>query len=357
MEDIESIYCRLADHLEGLPGGFSPSDTGEHIHLLRHLFTPEEAELATHLTLDREGAREIAERANLSVTETERRLEEMAEKGLIFSVKTVEGPILYQAAPWVIGIYEFQVNRLDEELLQKMDNYWSTSSSVERPKTIPQMRTIPVNESIDPQLDVLPYENVEELVRAHEKFAVAPCICRTKEKKMGRGCDAPTETCLIFGDFADFYVRTGRGRKIEMEEMRDLLVKANEANLVLNPTNSMFVSAICCCCGDCCGILRGLQSHPKPSEAVASSFIVSFEEDACAGCGTCLDRCQMQAISPGESGVSVNTDRCIGCGLCVSTCPTGALKLRRKPESASKEMPGTFFETWYTIARDQAKEI
>jgi electron transport complex protein RnfB len=219
------------------------------------------------------------------------------------------------------------------------------------------MRTIPVNQSIDSQLVVLPYENVEKLVQANEKFAVAPCICRTKEKKMGRGCDAPTETCLIFGDFADFYVRTGRGRRIERDEVRDLLVKANEANLVLNPTNSKFVSAICCCCGDCCGILRGLQSHAKPSEAVASSFIVSYEYDVCVGCGVCLDRCQMQAISPGDSKVSVNTDRCIGCGLCVSTCPTGALKLKRKTQSALKEMPSTFFDTWYAIAQDQAKRF
>jgi len=140
MEDIESIYSRLADHLDGLPSGFSPSDTGEHIRLLEHLFTPEEAELATHLTLDQEVAGEIAGRANISVAEAERRLEEMAEKGLIFSVKTDEGPILYQAAPWVIGIYEFQVNRLDEDLLQKINDYWSTSRSVERPRTIPQMR-------------------------------------------------------------------------------------------------------------------------------------------------------------------------------------------------------------------------
>jgi Fe-S-cluster-containing hydrogenase component 2 len=65
----------------------------------------------------------------------------------------------------------------------------------------------------------------------------------------------------------------------------------------------------------------------------------------------------MQAITQDESVVNVNTDRCIGCGLCVSTCPTDALSLVRKPEKDQKDMPDTFFDTWYKIKRDQSKPI
>jgi electron transport complex protein RnfB len=217
------------------------------------------------------------------------------------------------------------------------------------------MRTIPIDQSIDTRLDVLPYEKVDEIIDAHTKFGVAPCICRTKEKKQGRGCDAPIETCILFGDFADFYARTGRGRLIEKADVKRILEEANKANLVLNPTNSRFVAAICCCCGDCCGILRGLQSEPKPSEAVASSFIVQYDPDSCIGCGTCVGRCQMQAITLDEPLVNVNTDRCIGCGLCVSTCPVNALSLVRKPDKMIKEMPETFYDTWIKIAVDQSE--
>lgn len=159
----------------------------------------------------------------------------------------------------------------------------------------------------------------------------------------------------MFGDFADFYVRTGRGRSIDRSEVYEILAKANEANLVLNPTNSKFVAAICCCCGCCCGILTGLQRHPKPSEAVASSFIAKLEPETCQGCYKCLERCQMQAITPEGDRVKLNTDRCIGCGLCVSTCPSGALTLVRKPESAQIETPATFFETWRTIALSRVR--
>lgn len=345
---MDEAYQRLAEHLDRLPDGFPPSETGAEIRLLQRLFAPEEAKLAVMLSLKREKARTIAARAHLPEDEVEGRLEEMARKGLIFSVKTEEGNMLYQAAPWVIGIYEFQVNRLTDGFLSDLKDYWNTVKEREEPKTIPQMRTIPVNESIDTRLEVLPYESVYALVDAHDRFAVAPCICRSRAKKMGKGCDAPIETCLIFGEFADFYVRTGRGKSITKSEVKDLLAKANEANLVLNPTNSKFVSAICCCCGCCCGILKGQKYASKPSEAVASQFIAELDSSTCIGCLKCVGRCQMEAITSDEGHAKLNKDRCIGCGLCVSTCPSGALSLIRKPKSNQK-MPETFFETWRTI--------
>ena len=86
-----------------------------------------------------------------------------------------------------------------------------------------------------------------------------------------------------------------------------------------------------------------------------SSFIAKYEPDVCVGCGVCLGRCQMEAISNDGGGISLNTDRCIGCGLCVSTCPNGALKLIRKPEGTQREVPGTFYDTWYKIVEDQSE--
>jgi len=55
----EKIYRRLAEYLDRLPDGFPPSETGADLRLLEWLFTPEEAELAIHLTLERETAQVI----------------------------------------------------------------------------------------------------------------------------------------------------------------------------------------------------------------------------------------------------------------------------------------------------------
>jgi hypothetical protein len=244
-------YQKLAKHLDKLPGGFTPSHTGAELRLLQRLFTPEEAELATHLTLEQEPAQVIAARTALALAEVEQRLDEMSQKGLVFSVQSEDGPTLYQAVPFVVGIYEFQVNNLSEDLLQALEDYWSTGESRPRPQTIRQIRTIPIGQSIEPHLKALPYEQVNELVEANDRFAVAPCICRRQAKLTGGGCDAPEESCLIFGDFADYYVRGGLGRYISRAEVIEILVQADAANLVLQPSNSRDITAICCCCGCC----------------------------------------------------------------------------------------------------------
>jgi electron transport complex protein RnfB len=55
------------------------------------------------------------------------------------------------------------------------------------------------------------------------------------------------------------------------------------------------------------------------------------DEARCEACGTCLDRCQMDAITVEGDLARVNEMRCIGCGLCVTTCPPGAMSLTGVP--------------------------
>ena len=57
------VYRRLAKHLDNLPGGFPPTESGVELRILRRLFTPEEAELAMRLTLIPEEAPVVARRA------------------------------------------------------------------------------------------------------------------------------------------------------------------------------------------------------------------------------------------------------------------------------------------------------
>ena len=68
----------------------------------------------------------------------------MAKKGLIFSVHPQDGEPLYQSAPLVVGIYEYQVGNLDEELAGLFNDYWTTQKRKKPVRTIRQMRTIPI---------------------------------------------------------------------------------------------------------------------------------------------------------------------------------------------------------------------
>ncbi|MFO7696290.1 MAG: hypothetical protein R6X16_03945 [Anaerolineae bacterium] len=237
-QGYEQTYESLAAFLDRLPGGFPPSETGEHVRLLRYLFTPEEAALAVHLTLDAESPEAIAARASIPPDETAALLEQMAIKGLIRSVEAGDGPRRYHALPWVVGISELQLYRLDRDYLGRLNTYYRTQTQRPEIATTPQMRVVPVGESIGFVPETLPHQRIGALVESQDRFAVMECICRKMEGLIDRACKAPLETCLTFGDWADYVVRTGRGRAIERAEVFEILRRADEANLVLEPSNS-----------------------------------------------------------------------------------------------------------------------
>ena len=59
----KDVYEVLAKHLDNLPAGFPRTESGVEMRILHRLFTPEDAELAVHLTVLPEEPRVIARRA------------------------------------------------------------------------------------------------------------------------------------------------------------------------------------------------------------------------------------------------------------------------------------------------------
>ena len=350
------VYEKLAKHLDNLPGGFPQTKSAVEMRILRRIFTPEDAEFATHLTLIPEEPRVIARRAKIPVEGAARRLEEMEEKGLIISFREENKPPSYMAEQFVVGFWEGQVNKLDPELVQMVEEYRDTIiKEVTLGRRTPQLRTIPVNRSISIENVVMPYERAEELVHTHKSFAVSNCICRQGMRIIGKGCDKPEESCLQFGMAADSVVRNGQGRAISMEETLAILQRAEEVGLVLQPNNAKDPLFICTCCGCCCGVLRNLKAYPEPASVVASPFWASLNTDTCKGCGLCTKRCQMEALHLDNKKSVLDVNRCIGCGLCVSTCPTHSLSLVRKPKAKQPYVPKDIIETNIKLGKDRGK--
>jgi NAD-dependent dihydropyrimidine dehydrogenase PreA subunit len=347
------IYRKLAAHLDNLPAGFPPTESGVELRILKRLFTPEEADLAIHLTLLPEEPRVIAGRAGLSTDEAARRLEIMAKKGLILREEQESGPFRYLAVQYLVGIWEYHVNDLDKDLIHDMHEYFPFLQ--EQVWKIPQMRTVPVGRSITPQLEVMPYEMAEELVRSQKKFSVGPCICRRERAIMGKGCDRREERCLGFGMAVDYRKRNGFGREIDLHETLDILQWADEAGLVLQPANAKDALWICLCCGCCCGVLGMFKRQARPAEMVASPFFAVHNPEDCLNCGVCVDRCQMDALRLEGDNVQLNADRCIGCGLCVSTCPAGSLRLVRKPASLQPDVPKNIIDASIKLGKARGK--
>jgi electron transport complex protein RnfB len=352
-ESMADLYQNLAAHLDKLPAGFPATENGVEIKILKQLFTPKEAQMALHLGLKLEPAEAIAQRAGIPLEDAAKILEQMSRRGLIFSIETPDRPPVYMASQFVVGIWEYHVDRLSKEFLKATEEYFPILAK-EAFDHLPQLRTIPVEKSISADMNVLSYERAAELVKKQKKFLVAPCICRKEHQIMGGGCDKPIDTCLVFGWGADYYERNGLGRVITLEETLDILRQADEAGLVLQPSNTQDITNICCCCGDCCQVLLHLKSHPAPAAICSTPFVVQADAQACDGCETCLDRCQMDALSMVDDEVNVAVERCIGCGLCVSTCPSGALSLVRKPDYKEDQVPASPMDAMKARAQARA---
>lgn len=347
------VYTRLAQHLDDLPGGFPATESGVEQRLLRRLFTTEEAELALHLNPIAEEARVVARRAGLPLHLVAERLQTMERKGLVYAEHPEGKAPRYMATQFAIGIYEFQVNKLDPELARDLDEYLQQVIPPETWGRAPQLRTIPVGESIPAQSEVLPYEQAEAMVRSQTRFAVALCICRKEQRILGHDCGKPLETCLLFGGAADYYVRNDMAREIHVDEALAILQQAEESGLVLQPNNAQKLGSICTCCGCCCAALRTIKRHPLPGNLVNAAFRATLDADLCEGCGVCVTRCQMEALSIRDGHAVLSSDRCIGCGLCVTTCTTKALTLARRPKEEQPRVPRNAVTAY--IATGQAR--
>jgi Na+-translocating ferredoxin:NAD+ oxidoreductase RNF subunit RnfB len=150
------------------------------------------------------------------------------------------------------------------------------------------------------------------------------------------------------------YLDRGMGRKVDLDEAISILREAQESGLVTQPATTQNPTGMCNCCGDCCGVLISIKEHPRPAELVRSNYYATVNSELCAGCETCLERCQMDAVEIDENNVAVvDRDRCIGCGLCVITCSTEAMRLAPKPEKERITPPATTAEQMMLMAKNR----
>ena len=106
------VYERLRDRLDHMAKGFPAANGGEELKVLRQLFTPEDAVTFLAMRDADESPADVAARMGGDIADVAKRLENMAKRGLLFRLRDEKG-ILYRPMPFIVGIYEFQVSRLD----------------------------------------------------------------------------------------------------------------------------------------------------------------------------------------------------------------------------------------------------
>ncbi len=355
---MTDVYKQLAGKLDELPSGYPATESGVELKFLRKIFSPEEAEMALKMRLMPETVEAIAERLGKPVAEMQRILADMVEKGQIGPVKMF-GQQMYMLFPFIVGIYDFQLKQIDEEMAHLFEEYFPVLAQTIGGFEPAMARVVPVSTEIKQDLHVHRYEDIRRMILEARSLQLAECICRKEGALLGHGCGHTLETCIGISNEEHAFDKFPRGRIISKEEALNVITDAEEEGLIhcsYNVEKRQFF--LCNCCPCCCLFLRGAKEFKAPHILVRSHFVAAIEQESCTACGVCAnERCPMDAIVEHNGNYRVLAERCIGCGVCTRKCPAESIKLVRKPESEHDGPPADLMEWNFKRAASRGVEM
>ncbi|MDO8671437.1 MAG: 4Fe-4S binding protein [Dehalococcoidia bacterium] len=338
---------------------FNNQDNPHFIHLLEYLMTPDQVRVAAELPAPYE---EIASKLGMDVATVNKHIDDMFLKGLVFprDFKTREGA---RFARNIVQLHDatqsniFMDHKANKELYDRWEAFsregggdrqyaltyvqrWEETVGKQR-----RSRVVPAYQSIKNNPDMIPADDIREVLKNASLIAVVACSCRKRADAVGRSCEKSHEgNCFQFGRGAEYQLVKGTGRQITYDEAIKVLEETEEDGLVHSWGNStnMNGSVMCSCCHDCCVDWDRLTRNDIPISYrwEKSRYLAQIDDELCNGCQNCFDRCQFDAIEmvkPVGSRIYkavMDDDKCFGCGVCVLDCAPNAIALKavRPPE-------------------------
>lgn len=351
-------YASLAAALDALPNGFPATPDHVELRLLAAIFSPAEAALAAGLSRELQTPLQVAGQCDppADPKAIAQALKAMARKGLIEAGRTPDG-IGFKLMPFVVGVYEMQIGRIDAGLARLFEDYY-TQAFGQILRLQPALhRVVPIEESVRVDLEIHPFESASAIVEGAQSWGVVDCICRTQKALIGEGCEHPLDVCMTLGPYPDMFAHHPTVRPLTRQQAHATLRRAASAGLVHSVGNSQEgLWYICNCCTCSCGILRGMAELGIANAVARSAFVNHVDEARCTLCEACQSYCQFDALQPALSAMRVNETRCIGCGVCIPACPEEALGLTRRPESEVAPVP-LDYRAWETQRAAERKTI
>ncbi|MCE7742752.1 MAG: hypothetical protein GOP50_09885 [Candidatus Heimdallarchaeota archaeon] len=340
-------YEQLTKVFNTIPQGFPTIEDGTHLRLLEWIYEPDEAELASKLKLSGETVVKMSKRLKIPEDELAEKLELMESKGQIRVTRSSKGEIKYGLLPFVVGVYEEQIHRMDPEFAQLFEEYiQKCKGTILFSKKPAITRVVPVNSVIKTELEIHPYSQAEQMILNAKSWGIRDCICKVQQDMIGdHSCEFPERVCMLFSKSENRYEGSHQTTPITKGEALRILKESEEAGLVHTSMNvESGHTYICNCCTCCCGVLRGFVEWGQPQAFVKSDYVIDIDVDSCIGCGKCIDRCQFNALSiVGKKCVA--NDKCVGCGVCALVCPKDALSLVDRNSKETKKPPKNIL-TW-----------
>lgn len=304
---MESII-KLANVTDGKTPDATRSVDDPGVKLLAAVITDDEAEVALMCTRTPMNVKQIAENGGVSLQEITPVLERLAQIGIIFVADQNNEPY-YNRVPWAPGIMEHlllneSTRNLEVATLFDEFGFMGGKNAARVPVGMGALRVIPVAKAIEAEPRRVSYEEIMTYLNQSDLYSAADCVCRTAKKLKGEACEHTIEgMCIQIGPEADYYIRTGRAKKITKEEAIAIIEKAEREGLVheiFNNEGPNKSSFICNCCGCSCSVLRRATLFKTPDYA-KSNYVAKVDKDKCVACGACVENCQANALSLGES--------------------------------------------------------
>ena len=326
----KDVYTKICEKLWVPP-------QAKHIPMIiERLLTPEEGEMLLSLPAT---AGQFADKFGLSKDAAEAQLELFAKKGVAMSFLK-EGEKRYFMVRSLGQLHDATnagaFNRLYDPVPSDLLELWERHREIDlfelaalRDKLPgPRFRVIPLKRAVSPDIEMLPYEDTEAIVKNASAIAVVKCPCAMYQVSVGRS-DKPLDVCLQLSEGSARYAEEqGVGRRLTLEEGMATLRLAEERGLIPTVMGGDKLGFICHCDKQCCSNIRHVASTGY-FLIEKSRFQSAVNPELCTGCGLCIDACAFEAIEMKGDVAAVNPEKCYGCGACVLQCPAeGAVVLQ-----------------------------
>ncbi len=254
----------------------------------------------------------LAKKSGKTLERTQELVDELCDIGVL-ETHMVDGKTMYWLPIFVPGIMENMVMNIKQaeahpEIARAFERL-SWVPVAPRAHLVPMggagtgMHVIPIEAAIPSGTKTASYEELSSWLKKYDRFSVGSCSCRVSRRLLGEGCGhLEKDMCIGVGDYAEYQIKTGKGRPVSYEEVLEILKKAEENGLMHQITNidgpdSIF--GICNCCRCSCFALRTSQYFNTPNMS-RSNFVAKVDKEKCVACGQCVENCPANAAKLGQ---------------------------------------------------------